>query len=252
MKKTLLFIWFVYGSGLLASEAQQVEFISHTMSLSAKNDSSIKKAIVSKQQRNVNLPMYGLDNNIQITPNDEAFFLDCEKNFASRNEASLFFSARAWEYLAEGQIDTAMHRFNLAWLLDKQSTDSYWGWGVLAYQKDKLPEAITYLEKGLALKPSNITLMVDLATVYIRSYQNNNNQEELQKSFSLLNKAIEIEPTFANAYMKLSLAEYFKGEFDKAWWSFHKGYDLAPDETDIEYLKQLLVKKEDPKGFFKE
>ena len=181
---------------------------------------------------------------------DENFLKDCELNFENREEASKFFAARAWEYLNEGQADTAIYRFNLAWMLNPKNIDTYWGLGVIAYQKENLKDAIAFMESGHKLDEKNTTLSVDLATVRIQCYLKDKDSTDLITANNLLQNVIIIEPTSANAYMKLSLLNLVEGNFNNAWTEFHRAYDMDVNSLDIELLSALLEKSPDPKGKF--
>jgi tetratricopeptide (TPR) repeat protein len=181
---------------------------------------------------------------------DTEFLKACDLNFNNRHEASEFFAARAWEYLGEGERDTAMYRFNLAYLLDDDNSDAYWGLGVIAYQNEKYTQAIDLMNHGLEIE-DNLTLIVDLSTVYIKCFTVDADKEDLIKAFELLTKALTKQPDSANALMQLSLAKLLNEEIDEAWERFHQGYELDPDNASIEILEGLLAKKDDPRGVFK-
>ncbi len=183
---------------------------------------------------------------------DEDFLKACDKSFKNRSEASDFFAVRAWEYLGEGAKDTATYRFNLAYLLDDQNPEVYWGLGVIAYQNEKYAQAIDLMQRGLTLgEDDNITLLIDLSTVYIKCFTVDANKENLRKAIDLLTDALIKQPESANALMQLSLAKLLNDEIDEAWERFHQGYELDPDNASIEILEGLLAKKEDPRGVFK-
>lgn len=93
--------------------------------------------------------------------------------------------------------------------------------------------------------------MVDLATVYIKLFTQTERPHHLNRAFELLEKALEINPKFANGYMQKALAELVNGKADNAWLNFHKGYELAPKEIDNNILSALLSQKSDPKGMFR-
>jgi tetratricopeptide (TPR) repeat protein len=235
------------------------------LSASAQFKNMLKQATVgrsnSKNNTSLNAPIL---ENAHILPffgeavrspeqikEDELFVNSCKKNFKNKAEASEFFSTRAWDYLAEGQQDTAIHRFNLAWLLDKENVESYWGLGVIAYQRENHHDAIRFMEKGRQMSPSNVTLLVDLATVRIKCFLLNHEVENLKKASELLEKATKIAPDFADAYQKWSLLAFQEGKFDQAWMFFHKSYSLEPGSVDQNFLTELLTKQADPKGLFK-
>lgn len=184
---------------------------------------------------------------------DHMFLSDCDKQFKSRSEGSEFFSKMGWDYLADGDKNTAIHRFNLSWLLSPENVDAYWGLGVIAFQSANFPNAIKLMNKGLEIsKESNYVLMVDLATVYIKTALSNpNSMIETSNARTLLTKSLEIQPKYTPAYMQLTLVNVIENKLDDAWESFHQGYELNPKELNFEILGELLKRKADPKGIFK-
>ncbi|CAH0996372.1 hypothetical protein EMA8858_02504 [Emticicia aquatica] len=199
------------------------------------------------------LPLFGeFDKTDSQKATDEEFLKVCDLNFKNRSEASEFFTARAWEYLSEGQKDTATYRFNLAYLLDDENAEAFWGLGVIAYQNEKYAQAIDLMKRGLEIDDDdNVTLIVDLSTVYIKCFTVDAEKDDLKKAFELLTKALIKQPESANALMQLSLAKLLNDEIDEAWERFHQGYELDPDNASVEILEGLLAKKEDPRGIFK-
>ncbi len=81
--------------------------------------------------------------------------------------------------------------------------------------------------------------------------ENPNSLFEITKARELLEKALFIQPSYLTAYMQLTLVEILENKTDLAWETFYKGYELNPKEINPEILKELLNRKEDPKGFFK-
>lgn len=184
---------------------------------------------------------------------DQMFISDCDKQFKSRAEASAFFSKMGWDYLAEGDKNTAIHRFNLSWLLNNENVETYWGLGVIEFQSANFSNAIKLMNKGLEIPSEpNYVLMADLATVYIKTALNNpNSMIETANARNLLIKSLEIQPKYTPAYMQLTLVSIIENKLDDAWVSFHQGYELNPKEINVEILGELLKRKADPKGVFK-
>ncbi|RYC67789.1 MULTISPECIES: tetratricopeptide repeat protein [Spirosoma] len=198
------------------------------------------------------LPLFGERPKTAEQIDQEVHFLnDCDQNFASRPEASDFFAARGWDYVADGQLDTAAHRFNLAWLLNDKNADAYWGLGVVCYQKNQLPDAIRMLKRGLSVADSNAVLMTDLATVQIKYHQEHASPEMLDEAEAALQRAVALTPANATSFQKLSLVSYLKADYAKAWDYFHQARNLDLSQLDLNYLNDLLAKHPDPKGVFK-
>ena len=221
-------------------------------------ESSEKVVIVSKlAPKGVDLnflPLFGgFDKSESHQIDDQIFLSDCDKSFNSRTEASEFFAKMAWQYLEEGNKNNAINRFNLSYLLNNKNIDVFWGLGVIEYQSGNSSNAIKLLNDGLTLsKEPNYVLMVDLATIYLKmASENPNSLFEITKARELLEKALYIQPSYITAFMQLTLVEILENKIDLAWETFYKGYELNPDEINPEILKELLNRKDDPKGFFK-
>lgn len=239
----------------LSTQANGVIQLNSTKSFKPKKDSqeiAVKKEFAPESVDIKILPLFG---EYLKTPaqqkEDEAFIKMCESNFPNLSEASQFFSARGWDYLQDAEIDTAIHRFNLAYLLDDENVDVYWGLGVIAYQKGDTRKAISLMQRGNDIDQNDPTLMVDLATLYIEAFVAEKKVDDLSNAFNLLEKAVEIQPELTNAYMQLALAEMLNGQLDHAWEHFHKGYEIDPEGVNEAVLVELLNKKADPKGIFK-
>ena len=197
------------------------------------------------------LPIFGDRAKTAEQISEEIHFLnECDRNFASRTEASDFFSARGWDYVASGQLDTAAHRFNLSWILNDKNVDAYWGLGVVCYQKNSFADAIRMMKKGVAVDDKNTVLLTDLATVEIKQYQVKPNEDVIADAEAHLQRAVTIN-TNAVSCQKLSVVYYLKANFAKAWEYFHQAWTLDNSTLDISYLNELLAKQPDPKGVFK-
>jgi tetratricopeptide (TPR) repeat protein len=197
------------------------------------------------------LPLFGETTKSPEQIEQEINFLnDCDQNFASRTEASQFFATRAWAYLQEGELDTACYRFNLAWLLDNKNVDCYWGLGVVSFQKGYHTDAERLLRRGIDIDSSNVGLLVDLATVDLIHFKESCEKWELTEAEQLLTRATALDSTNANAFLKKSVLEFHKGDFDASWKSFHKMRLLDLTLIDYEFLNELIARKPDPLGIF--
>jgi tetratricopeptide (TPR) repeat protein len=238
-------------SGDSVRQAQSARDRSETITQSAEPVSVSADATETTFESVKSLPLFGERPKTIDQIDQEIHFLnDCDRNFASRPEASNFFAARGWDYVSNGQLDTAAHRFNLAWLLNDHNADAYWGLGVICYQKNQLPIAIRMLKKGLAVDDSNSVLMTDLATVEIKRYQEKPDEDVLTDAETHLERAISFNPN-ALSYQKLSIVYFLRANYSKAWDYFHQARQLDLSALDLAYLNELLAKQPDPKGVFK-
>lgn len=187
------------------------------------------------------------------TPEQEKFLASCDANFENRPAASQFFAQRAWEYVQEGRLDTATYRFNLAHLLDPKNVDTYWGLGVIQFNKGNTTGAIVLLNRGLRVDSTNTALMTDLATIHLGRFQKDSTQaRDLARAESLLNVAVEIDTANAGAFQKLAVVDYHRERYDDAWQHLHRSRALGLTNLDFGFLGQLMARKEDPLGVFKQ
>ena len=198
------------------------------------------------------LPLFGSKKILQEQLVKNADFISqCETNFTTKADASKFFAERGWEYLGEGLLDTATYRFNLAYLLDTENMDVFWGLGSISYQKNNFEQSAALLRKGLQLSPDNVALMVDVATVQIACFKEKRDCNDIDDALSLLEKSVKMDSTNANAWLKYSIAEFQLEHFDKAWEYLHRCRALDLSFVDLHFVQELIAKKEDPMGMFK-
>ncbi|MBF9141574.1 tetratricopeptide repeat protein [Hymenobacter properus] len=172
-------------------------------------------------------------------------------SFASTAEASTFFTNKGYEYLRENQPDTAVYRFNLAWLLDPKNAEAYRGMGIVASSEPTPDAAIGLLTKGLALSPSSAVLMSDLGTSHLIRYNQTKKKKDLTTGIELLQRATAAEPTNAVAWQELARGYFYQEKYAEAWAAVHKGQALSPTSLDFNLVSDLLAKQPDPQGTFK-
>jgi tetratricopeptide (TPR) repeat protein len=180
-----------------------------------------------------------------------AFLADVQRSFASKEEASRFFSTKAYEYLTEGKPDTAIYRFNLAWLLNPKNADVYRGLGVISSRNPTPDESISLLNQGLALAPNDALILSDLGSSYLIRYEQTKKKKDLTTGHDYLQKAVAADPQNAVAWQQLGRVYFLQEEYAKAWEAIHKGGNLNMTSIDFDFLSELIAKMPDPQGKFK-
>lgn len=252
MKKIQVFSYLVIGLWIaLESKAQTMQFVTSSRPADTSNKATGAGSEATVVKNLHLLPLFGeAAKTVEQIEFEINFLNDCDQNFATRKEASEFFSARGWEYLDEGDLDTACYRFNLAYLLNPQNADTFWGLGVVCFQQGHITDAERMLRKGADLDSTNVGLLVDLATVDLIHFKESSDKWEILEAEQILNRAIRLDSTFATAYLKKSVLEYHKGNYDASWENLHKTRLLDIELLDYEFMKELLAKKCDPLGIF--
>ncbi len=170
--------------------------------------------------QNINiLPMYGgyEKNTLQLKA-DKDFVTKFTESMDNKT-ASAGIVNGAWQFFNQGDYDTAMKRFNQAWLLDSNNWDVYKGYISVYAQKKSLKDLHDYTEKLINQNPTN-------ATLHCFSGAINNNQgletetdskqywdmaeTEFQKGLKLDNN---------NPFCQLNYASvlYHNGKYQDAW-----------------------------------
>lgn len=182
-----------------------------------------------------------------------AVLADVDRSFASRPEASKFFSNKGFEYLNENQPDTATVRFNLAWVLDPQNPEPYRGLAVLLSRRPDAPqEAVQALVlQGLAVAPTNGLLLTDAANLTLGRYETSKKKKDLQQASDYTQRALLADSTNANAWQTQARIHYYQENYAEAWKDVRKGQNLSLTSLDFNFLSELMAKMPDPEGKFK-
>ncbi|TGE09630.1 tetratricopeptide repeat protein [Hymenobacter fodinae] len=180
-----------------------------------------------------------------------AFLADISRSFASREEASRFFSTKGYEYLSENQADTAQYRFNLAWLLDQRNPDAYRGLGIIASQKATPEVAIGLLRQGLAFDPKNANLLNDLGACYLIVYEQSKKKKDLTTAATYLEQSVALPTAPADAWQQIARVYFYQEKYPQAWEAVHKGQQLSVGSLDFDLISDLIAKLPDPAGQFK-
>jgi tetratricopeptide (TPR) repeat protein len=190
-------------------------------------------------ERPVNeLPMYGGQHNPSVGTNKAN----------SKSAAEL-----GWKYYYSGDLDTAMKRFNQAWMFDRENVDALWGFGLImgqrASQEDtekNLRESIKYLAMANARSPKNARILVDLAFSHtiLGDYLLSNKKsakDEFNKARTLFQQAEKLEPEYPLVYSNWSVLEFYTGNYSSAKKLLAKSKKLG-FKPDPAYEKDLMSK----------
>ncbi|MCP2044574.1 tetratricopeptide repeat protein [Pontibacter sp. HSC-36F09] len=182
---------------------------------------------------------------------DEKFLTSCDKSFESRTEASNFFMERGWEFMNEGQVDTAMYRFNLAWLLNPDNFNTYWAFGVAEYNRGNVSDAIGMFDRALKYQPNNSLLLSDVGSAYLQQYIADKKKKNLKQAAALLDRSLKADPNNAFAMSNLAQVHFHNKKYAEAWDYLHRGRDLNIMSLDYNFLTELMTRMPDPKGMFR-
>ncbi|MCE6990723.1 tetratricopeptide repeat protein [Dyadobacter sp. CY323] len=164
------------------------------------------------------LPMYG---NAKKCPEqieaDRRFLQETDGLFqGDRKRAAEDRVARAWEYFDANVQDTAMMRFNQAWLLDSSNAEVYWGFGNLLGGQERFRESIPFFKKSLRLNPENPIVWEAAAQSYGNIYADTRSQKDLDSSIYYLRHSFRLDPKNSGTISKLTMAYLYAMKKDSA------------------------------------
>lgn len=186
---------------------------------------SLKAASASAQAaRNgdINLlPMYGgVEKSRALRKADAEFLAFCDQNFPSRKEAAAHHAKRGWNYFYANDYNTAIKRYNQAWLLDSTNASAYWGFGIIEGTRGHSTEALRYFQLSLRHNPANRRLLLDIGQALLDRYLLTRYMPDLDMAMQRLQEYLtdtsDAKGT-TDAYMRLAAAYYFKRDYINAW-----------------------------------
>ncbi len=187
------------------------------------------------------IPKYGSKKKCaEQLQSDSDFITDCLKQFSDRKTAAHYFVRKGWEYFYKNDPETAMKRFNQAWLLDSLNAETFWGFGNLIGMKSSFEESIKLLEHSIALDPNNSSVYESLAVSLGQLFYKTKNIEYLNKMTNALKKSLSINPKNVRALGQLTAAYSYFVQKDSAVKYLKLTDQLDPAAVDPEVRKLIL------------
>jgi len=188
------------------------------------------------------LPMYGGRHDPKVALNKEN----------SREAAKL-----GWQYYYNEDLDTAMKRFNQAWMFDHDNVDALWGFGIImgrrASREDtegNLRESIRFLEMANSKARNNYRITIDLAfsyTVFGEFLKTQGRSPESGKYFQrareLFKQAESIGSRYPLLYYNWSVLEFYEGNYQMAKARLDEAKELGFN-PDPQYEEELKTKQD--------
>jgi len=177
----------------------------------------------------------------QITE-DKDFITLCLKNDTTHRKASEHLVKLGFTHLYQGDIETAMRRFNQAWLLDSTNENAYWGYGAVYGGFNDYPTALVQYDKGLSMNPRNSNLLTDKATIYMMTFQKGGSADDLEQAIQFFERSYAIDSSNQSTVYKLSICYFFKNDCVRALKYYEECKKLRGKVMSDDYIKALIDK----------
>lgn len=161
------------------------------------------------------IPMYGDSERCKAQVDlENKFIKSCKMQYNTRDEACREMVRFGWKHYAKGDLDTAMRRFNQAWLLDSLNADIYWGFGMILTDRGSFSEAVSYYNRALQIDPRKSTVRNALALNYEALFDKSHDTIYLQSAINEMKKTLA--DSIPNYYRLLAHLYEKKGSADSS------------------------------------
>jgi tetratricopeptide (TPR) repeat protein len=203
---------------------------------------------------NEKLPMFGqpgITRPENLKQLDEDFIRDATLRYGNRQAASRALAEQGWASVRKGILDTAMRRFNEAWLLNPKNYQAFWGFGAVLSEQGKLAEAIEQLETARELiddPKQKVALLSDLGAVH-SSYGARlpaDKQLDRAQHFVIANnrftESLEIDPNYARSWREWAFSLYEQERYSEAWVKAKRAMELNGEPFPPGFLDTIKKK----------
>lgn len=187
------------------------------------------------------LPMYGgVQKSRALRKADERFLADCDHLFQTRQAAAEHYASKGWEFIRKEDFNTAIKRFNQAWLLDSTNASTYWGFGAVAGTRGDFTNSLHYFQQTRKYDPTNLKVLLDISQTLLMRFELTKQTPDLENAIKCVQLFLtDSHDALGNfqAYEKIASAYLFKRDYESAW----KYVDLATALNPIEVQKWTLL-----------
>ena len=193
-----------------------------------------------------NIPMYGqpeIKRPDYVKKADEKFIQEVINAYGTRTNGSKAWYAQGEKFMHAGNLDYAMRRYNQSWLLNPDNYQPYWGFARVLMEKNKIDEAIKFLEKSESLindTYQEVALLSDLGVVY--SHKAKKNTDYFNKANAAFIKSTTMDPTYPGSWMRWAYSLYQEGKYADSWEKVIK-YEKLTSKPFPSKLTNDLIKK---------
>lgn len=196
-------------------------------------------------------PMYGgVEKSEELKKADQKFIDWAVNKYGSREKASVAAADIGWQSFDNNDLDTAMKRFNQAWLLDASNAQCYWGFGIIMGNRsarnteENLRQSLIFLQIAHEKAPANARIMSDLAyshTIlgyFLKKNYRLGSEDEFVKAQTLFTNAAAIAPTEPLIYGQWSILYFYRENYTGAKEKLDKATSLGY-KSDNDYINRL-------------
>ena len=194
-------------------------------------------SVTAQQQMDITKPMFGeaeKDENYQKFVDE--MHKGALKQFGSLDSAVMDFTNKAWIFFMQNDLEMAMRRFNMAWLLNPEYPDAYFGFAALLEMMGQKNEAYRFYFLGAEKDKDNYRTIICFKRIAECKEQLN----DLQGAVDALEKIRILKPDDEVIYKKSGILYMLLGQNTLSLEAFSKAVELDPDDPITFYNRAFL------------
>jgi len=146
-----------------------------------------------------------------------SFIAGMDKDYhGDRKKASMDMAARGWQYLAMGDLDNAMRRFNQAWLLNKKNGVALWGMAAILSSAGKHDDSLKLFAEAEKFV-DEINFSVDYAKAVGKAGASQNDDVLLKDAFDRFERIYKKAPQNTLNLQNWATTLFSIGKYPEAW-----------------------------------
>lgn len=182
---------------------------------------------------------------------DAQLIEEATEHAGSREAASREFMKVGWEYHDQDDLNTAMKRFNQAWLLDPKNPDVFWGFGSVSLAKHNADEAIKMFKKAIAFNPQHAIALCHLGSAYqlkahTLRWLKDKSAVYLEQSDHTFQQGSQADPREEFCYSAWAVTLFLQGRYEEAWEKIDAARRLGGKTINSDFLNDLSAAMPEP------
>jgi len=206
--------------------------------------------IAHADDRNL-LPKYGNLPKEEWQKEADAAFIKAtdEEYHGDRIKASSDAAARGWQFLAAGNLDDAMRRFNQAWLLNNNNGVALWGMAAIEASSGKFDDSLKLFAEAERFVGNEINFSVDYAKAVGAAGIQQGDDALLKDAFDRFERIYQKAPQNTLNLQNWAITLASKGRYSEAWEKV-KLAEATPnkDALDPRFLAALQLRMPRPQN----
>jgi tetratricopeptide (TPR) repeat protein len=174
--------------------------------------------VIHADDRNL-LPKYGnLPKADWQKAADDAYIKATDEEYhGDRTKASMDTAMRGWQYLAGGDLEDAMRRFNQAWLLNNKNGVALWGMAAVETEWEKYEESLKLFAEAEKFVGKEINFSVDYSRAVGLAGVKRKDDALINDSFDRFERIYEKAPQNGRNLKNWAMTLFAVGKYSEAW-----------------------------------